>query len=293
MNPSVSLCCEELRCELQPALGGCVAGLWWQDLPILQSTPATQLQSVRQAASYPLVPFSNRMSQAVLQWGGRTYPLLKNWAPDPHTIHGVGWERPWTVLDQTSDGARLEYRHSADAAWPFDFVCVQTFQLEAQALAMTLHFTNLAPHVAPVGLGWHPFFVKHSGSHLTFDATGRWEMGPDQLPSHLAPHTGLNTPTEHLVVDHCFDGWTGLAVLHNDRMTLSVRSSLRRLVVYTLPSRGDVAIEPVSHANNAMNLLAGGQYPAESLGVVVLQPGESTGCDMRIDFQPHPEDPVI
>ena len=63
----VSLQAGALRCEIQPALGGCVAGLWLGDVPVLRSTPADQLVSARLAGSYPLVPFSNRIGQAKLE----------------------------------------------------------------------------------------------------------------------------------------------------------------------------------------------------------------------------------
>ena len=49
---------EHLRCEIKPALGGCVAGLWFQGIPVLRSTPAQSLVSVRESGSFPLVPFS-------------------------------------------------------------------------------------------------------------------------------------------------------------------------------------------------------------------------------------------
>ena len=43
------------------------------------------------------------------------------------------------------------------------------------------------------------------------------------------------------------------------------------LVVYTPPSRDNIAIEPISHANNAVNMTD--SY--NDTGLVVLQPGET------------------
>ena len=77
----VSLRCDALRCEIKPELGGCIAGLWLGDIPVLRSTPAQGLHSVRQSASYPLVPFSNRVGHASLQWQGTDHPLVKNFEP--------------------------------------------------------------------------------------------------------------------------------------------------------------------------------------------------------------------
>lgn len=274
--------CAELVCELQPDLGGCVSGLWLGLDAVLRSTPAGTLTSVRQSASYPLVPYSNRVGQAVLQWHGAAYPLVKNWPPAPHSIHGVGWERAWTVQASDAASATLTLAHRADAAWPFDFDATQTFQLEARAIQMGLSITNRSPVAAPVGLGWHPFFVKRSGAHLTFAATGRWDMGADQLPTQLGQHTGLADDVDQLEVDHCFDGWGGVVTLHDSVLRTTVTSGLRHLVAYTTPERDTVAIEPVSHVNNAFNLLAQGGYSADALGVRILQPGESMSCDMRI-----------
>ena len=282
---SLSLRCASLVCELKPELGGCIAGLWSGGIPVLQSTAADQLQSVRQSASYPLMPYSNRIAQATLHWQGQTHHLLKNWPPDPHSIHGVGWERPWEVASHDATSAQLVYRHAGDAAWPFAFEATQSFAISAARLSMTMGLRNLQDHAVPVGLGWHPFFVKRPGSRVAFEAKGRWESGSDPLPTHRIPSEGLQAPVKELTIDHCFDGWSGEVLLADDQLAIRITSNLRHLVVYTLPSRPDIAIEPVSHVNNAM-----GQWPADgpsaaALGMVTLQPGAEFSGAMDIDIQ--------
>jgi len=106
---SLRLSHHDMVCELRPDLGGCVAGLWLGGIPILRSTPGDQLHSVRASGCYPLVPFSNRIAQAKLVWNGTSHPLVRNFNDEPHAIHGVGWQRPWTVLDQTDNTALLSY----------------------------------------------------------------------------------------------------------------------------------------------------------------------------------------
>ena len=274
-----------LRCELHPGLGGAVAGLWLDGQPVLRSTPAAALASARQAGSYPLVPFSNRIGQATLVWQGTQHPLVRNNGGEPHAIHGVGWQRPWTVLDQDATSAMLCYEHRGDAAWPFAFDCSQTFRLTPGGLAMALALTNQAPQAAPAGLGWHPWFTKRPGAHLVLRASGRWEMGPDQLPTHRSASTGLDADGATLTVDHCFDGWDGLAQLRDPVMQVRVRSELSRVVVCTSPSRDALAIEPVTHVNNAMDMVAAGA-PAAELGLRVLQPGETMVAQMAIEVEP-------
>ncbi len=271
-----------LRCDIRPDLGGCLAGLWWGDVPVLRSTAGPALTSARLAGSYPLVPFSNRVAQAKLVWAGTSHPLVQNNAAEPHAIHGVGWQRPWEVLDESDQFALLSYQHKADAAWPFAFDTSQAFRLSEGALEITLSMTNQSSTPAPAGLGWHPYFVKRATSHLRFAASGRWEMGADKLPTQRLAATGLDTACAALDVDHCFEGWQGAALLSDERLRVRIASSLKRLVVFTNATRDFVAIEPVSHVNNAVNLMATGTWTADELGLRVLQPGESMSEVMSI-----------
>lgn len=276
-----------LRCELQPELGGCIAGFWMDGVPVLRSTPAAELSSARQSACYPLVPYSNRIGQASLVWQGTQHPLVRNNGDEPHAIHGVGWLRPWSVLDSDTASAMLAYEHRPDAAWPFAFDCSHTLRLQPQGLEMILALTNQSDRPAPAGLGWHPYFAKRPGSHLAFQASGRWEMGPDKLPTQRTPSSGIAADCASLAVDHCYDGWDGVAHLRDERMQVRVLSGLTRLVACTDAGRSYVAIEPVSHVNNAVHLYASGA-PAAELGLTVLQPGESLMAQMTIAVEPAP-----
>ena len=285
MVASLTLGSAHVRCDIVPALGGCVAGLWFHDLPVLRSTPPAQLSRARLAASYPLVPFSNRVAHASLQWQGTSHPLVKNNGEEPHAIHGVGWERPWQVLEQTHDFALLSYEHRPDAAWPFAFDASQTFQVGPDSVSFTLGMTNQSAHAAPAGLGWHPYFTKRPGACLRFAADGRWDMGHDKLPTQCQPSAGLDASCADLDLDHCFDGWLGSVELADALMVTRVQSNLGRLVIYTQPSREFVAIEPVSHVNNALNLMAQTGVAPQTLGVRVLQPGESMVAQMTIQMK--------
>ncbi len=55
-------------------------------------------------------------------------------------------------------------------------------------------------------------------------------------------------------------------------------------MVFTNDTRDFVAIEPVSHVNNAVNLMSAGADAAQ-LGLAVLQPGESCSAQMAIEVE--------
>ena len=282
---------QDMVCELRPDLGGCIAGLWLGGVPILRSTPGEQLNTVRASGCYPLVPFSNRIAQAKLVWNGTSHPLVRNFNDEPHAIHGVGWQRPWTVLDQTEHTALISYEHRPDSHWPFAFDVSQAFALQGHSLQISLSITNQSAQPAPVGLGWHPYFAKRAGSHIRFAATGLWEMGEDKLPTLRRAAPGLDADCKDLRIDNCFDGWDGLAYLNDDLLHTRIEANLQHLVVYTHADLDVVAIEPVSHVNNALHLSSHsatqlrGVDQADPLGLRVAQPGESFGVQMTISAQ--------
>lgn len=282
MTTTLVLAVDGFRCEIVPDLGASVSGLWFGDTPVLRSPGAAALNSARQSGSYPLVPFSNRIAQATLKWNGTSHPLVKNNGTEPHAIHGVGWQRVWEVLDASDQFALLSYEHKPDASWPFAFDTSQAFRLTAHELELTLSITNQSTSATPVGLGWHPYFMKRPGSHIAFEAEGRWEMDALKLPTHRTASPGLDIDCAALDVDHCFDGWNGVLHLHDEALHTRISSKLTRLVVFTNPFKDFVAIEPASHVNNAVNLMANGVASADELGVHLLQPGESLSCEMTI-----------
>jgi aldose 1-epimerase len=282
---------QDMVCELRPDLGGSIAGLWLGGVPVLRSTPGAQLHSVRASGCYPLVPFSNRIAQAKLVWNGTSHPLVRNFNDEPHAIHGVGWQRPWTVLDHSDNTALISYEHRPDSHWPFAFDVSQAFALQGHSLQVSLSITNQSAQAAPVGLGWHPYFVKRPGSHLRFAATGVWEMGEDKLPTVRRAAPGLDSDCQALRIDNCFDGWDGQAHLTDTLLHTRIEANLQHLVVYTHADLDMVAIEPVSHVNNALHLSSHsasqrrGVDQADPLGLRVALPGESFGVQMTISTQ--------
>src|SRR5262245_55035381 len=128
MTTPVELRRGPLRLALRPDIGGAIAGLWRDDLPVLRSVEPAALTGARDAASYALLPYSNRIGQRQFQWRGRRYTTAANWPGEPHSLHGVGWMRPWHVTQQADDRVTLALTHPSDADWPFAFHADQTFE---------------------------------------------------------------------------------------------------------------------------------------------------------------------
>jgi aldose 1-epimerase len=268
-----------LRCELVPERGGALAGLWMRDVPVLASTPGAQLGSARQAACHPLVPFSNRVGQAAVVWEGTLQPQVHHPGDAPAAIHGLGWQRPWEVLESDASSAMLAFEHRADASWPFAFDCSQTLRLAPDALEMTLAVTNQSGRPAPLGLGWRMLFDRRPGARLALRASGRWDMDADRLPARRTAVSGLQTAVAAVDADRSFDGWEGTATVDDALLRVHVSTGLTHLVVAS--DAQHLVLIPASHVPNAVHRYASGA-PAQELGLALLQPGESLVAQVRI-----------
>ncbi len=267
-----------LRLALRADLGGSIAGFWHGDTPILRSTDSDSLSGSRRSACYPLVPYSNRLGNKRFRWQGRDYTTETNFDDNPHSVHGVGWLRPWDVLSHSAAAAVLRYSHIPDAHWPFSFDTQQHFTLDPSALHVRMAITNTADMAQPVGLGWHPYFPKRRGSGLSIDVSDRWESDASELPVRKVAHSGIDGAVANLRLDHCFEGWKGAARIRDEKFSLGLTSNVKRLVVYTPTDKAYFCVEPVSHVSNAIQMID----PCAN-GLRELQPGESFEASMTVE----------
>ncbi|MBN8892433.1 MAG: hypothetical protein ABS99_07610 [Acetobacteraceae bacterium SCN 69-10] len=237
--------------------------------------------NARLLASYPLVPFSNRVAGRRFTWQGVTHTLPERFGG--FAIHGVGWLRAWTVAAHTASTARLELVHAPSADWPFAFRAWQEFTLTADALAIGIGMENTDSQPAPAGFGLHPFFPRSPAATLQFSAQSVWRNGrPGQIPSEriaLPPEwdyrAGMRVGAHF--VDNGFAGWDGRARLaYPDlgyALTIAADPVFGHAVVYVPDGKDFFAVEPVSHMNDALNRMDS----EPDHGVLVLAPGEARG----------------
>jgi aldose 1-epimerase len=267
-----------LRLALRPDLGGCIAGLWHRDTPILRSTAPGALDSARLAASFPLVPYSNRLGYRRFRWKGQDHTTSPNFGDSPHSVHGIGWMRPWDVAAHSAIDLALALRHDGDGHWPFPFEARQHFALTPDTLVAQIAVTNTGDVAQPVGLGWHPYFPKRARSRLHIDCSDRWDSDAAQLPVRKVAQPGIDADVAHLDFDNAFEGWKGPARIRDEKCALQLRSSLPYLVVYTPRDKDYFCVEPVSHVANAIHMADPGAH-----GLKTLQPGETFEASMTLD----------
>jgi len=274
--------------DLCPRFGGAITRFCHDGRDLLRPAGAAMLSGgdPGSASCFPLVPFSNRVADARFRFRGRTYELPRNFRPEPHAIHGQGWQNPWDVADATASRAELTFRHAVPDT-PLDYRARQIFELEDHGLAVTIEVTNGGRSPMPAGIGQHAYFIRTERVTLRAGLDHLWLADERKIPKErVAAPTRWDFAkaprVASLELDNCFAGWDGRAEIswpEND-LTLAIDAEpvFGHLVVYVPRGEDFFCVEPVSHANDGFNLLDRGVL---ATGVRVLEPGERLAGTIR------------
>src|SRR5581483_9621516 len=233
----IELAAGPVRVVLSPEAGGALARVAVErdgaliDLLRPPSPAALTARNARALGGFPLVPFSNRIADARFRFEGRDYALNQNFPPEPHAIHGDGWQAAWQVEAVAPDRATLAFRHdgagSGGSGWPFRYEARQTVAVDRAGLTIALEATNRAPHAWPFGCGLHPYFNAAPGLRLTARLPEVWMWDTRHLPlvkiaTPPAWDVGDGRSAGRLRCDSLLARWDGPGRLHLPGLRLAV-----------------------------------------------------------------------
>jgi aldose 1-epimerase len=291
-----------LSLEVAPAFGGAVLSFELERpsgrVPLFRPASA-EARAGRDRFGYaclPLVPFSNRIRLGHFDFEGRSYALEPNVAGHPHPLHGHGWLGPWQVLEQSERAVELSFAYEGDD-WPSAYRARRRLELGRGPhglgeLTITMTLENTGTRRMPAGLGTHPYFPRTPRTRFVAKTEHVWLADETCIPTRRIPvpkewdaRAGLSPDTVDL--NHCFSGWDGAALIEQPDHSLSLRLEADRIfshfVVYTPPGEDFFCAEPVTHANDAVNLVTRGE---SDVGFVVLEPGEELSGRVRFVVAP-------
>src|SRR5438270_4572237 len=136
--------------EIVPAIGGSLVAFYSssgepadrRDWLRPADTAALRGGSPLDMASFPLVPWCNRIRNGAFAWNGRRVELGPIRPDSPHAIHGIGWQRPWAVAGRGDDWIELVFDEPGHGAWPYPFEARQRYALAADGLSIHLSLRN-------------------------------------------------------------------------------------------------------------------------------------------------------
>jgi aldose 1-epimerase len=277
---------------ISPATGGSIAAFHYVgsggNIPILRGEEQVP-DSILKAASFPLVPYVNRIKGGSFRFRGREIRIVANMTGDPSPLHGQGWLLPWRVERADEGYAAITFQHET-GEWPWDYEARQDFRLDEAGLSLHLTCRNLSNEPMPCGLGQHPYFPCTGNTRLDTEVRSAWTVDENVLPVAEVPAAGRYNLQKRRVcgqdLDNGFGGWGGLARISDPALPFELELSspdARFFQLYSPGSGGLFVAEPVTHANAAMNEP---EERWEELGLRVLAPGKEMRLAMRIEVIP-------
>ena len=277
--------------DFAPEAGGSLRRCEYRGVKILKAARGHETcHDPRMLSAFPMVPFIGRIERGVFAFQGHMVQLSPNMPPEPHAIHGLGWQSEWDITIREGTSVSLTHTHDGQSDWPWAYKAEQVFSTHEHSLTWTMTLTNQSVRDMPAGLGWHPYFPIE-GAQIQADVTSIWNGQEDgaieHTPQVLEPDTDLRSmrPVKTLDLDHCFSAGDGGVQLHwperGVKLRMSASSALRHLTVYTPSGEPYFCVEPVSHMPNAIN----SQLRAQETGLKVLKPGANLQADITLTVQ--------
>ncbi len=249
----------------------------------------TPLEKVLDAASFPLVPYVNRIRGGSFTFRDRQVSIAPNMPGDVSPLHGDGWLNEWSVERSDASSAVLSYRHQP-GEWPWAYSARQEFWLNGGVFDVGLSCRNDSDELMPCGLGQHPYFDCGPGTRLLTGVTSAWTIDENVLPVEKVPATGRYDLADRSIcgqdLDNGFGGWSGTALMSDPDWPFEIEMTSPQaefFQVYSPAAGGIFVAEPVTHANAALNAPET-EWP--ELGMRIIQPGEEMRLDMRIEVRP-------
>ena len=255
---------------VDPQMGGALTLCRYQGRDVLRS--AVEGRGVLGASAFPMVPFVGRIDQGRFSYDGAAFSVPPNFPPEPHAIHGHGWQSAWRHA-VIPDGLRLELQ-GKDPRWPWPIQATQTFDADGNLLIVELTLTNLGETSMPAGLGWHPYFEARNAA-LTANVSAAWAgaRAHDLVLCEGADTLAVPRQVSGLDLDRCFEWPGGVAEIRLGNglgVTMEAGAKARRLTIYAPPGEDFFCVEPVTQAPDAVNMAD----PAGA-GLTRLAPGET------------------
>lgn len=145
-----------------------------------------------------LIPFPNRLLEGKYEWNGKAYEFDINHPESRSALHGFCPDAAFSVdsygISEVQASVKLTYLHRSEKhqeSYPFliRFEVILEVDIQQQLVSWCLRATNLGSDAAPVGLGWHPYFLLPGGHE-------QWEI---QLPPNKQVVLENAIPTGELI----------------------------------------------------------------------------------------------
>jgi aldose 1-epimerase len=279
-----------LAVDLVPAIGGSIAAFQFDGIDVMRrlSDADRRNGNVLGVASFPMIPFANRIGGNAFEFDGRRYTFEANNPPEIYHVHGTAWHRAWTARQLEPAEALLTLEVTDPAA--YSYRASQHFTLDKDALVLMTSVTNAGAMPLPFGFGHHPWFNRDDDTIIQFRSRSFHLNEPEymvgqriQLPAELSYDAPAPLPARWRCSD--YGGWDGSATIsfpaRGVGLTMKAEASYKHIMMFADPKRAVFCVEPQTNAAGAFNRAGGFTDPEE--GFVILAPDETLEANLRFE----------
>lgn len=228
-------------------------------------------------ASSVLFPFVNRVKNGKYSFGGVDYQLACNDVALNNALHGLVYDKQFTLSDSTatSDSASvtLIYEAAGDCpGFPFAYRIALTYTVSDEIFSLKVEVTNTGNESFPYGIGWHPYFLTPDlfNSNLVFECKEQFKVDHQQIPDGTTPFTeAMPFQIGDSKLDDGYILENNQIAINTPNYKLVIESSSPEtyLQVYTPDVLNVIAVEPQTAAPDCLN---------NEMGLEILDPGHNT-----------------
>jgi aldose 1-epimerase len=287
VGQAVSIRNGPLEAVVRPDVGGSLAALTYARpgrpaVAVLRAAPP-DAGSPLQMASFPLVPFCNRIEHGTFRWHGREVRLPANHPGDRFPLHGYGWKAPWRVAVVEPAAVDLVWSDETGSVWPWPYAARQRYELASDALVVSLALRNLGATPMPAGLGHHPYFPRSDATRVYARLPVLWEpddrlipRGP--VPNPLAAEFASGARIAAVRLDAGYTGWDGRARIEqpDDGLCVELLGAPGDAFHLYVPDAPLLCAEAVTNQPNAIN------DPRAEAPMRALAPGATLHHTLRL-----------
>ena len=216
-----------------------------------------------ETGGFPLFPIANRVKgNSYLIDDERIY-LPKTSFDKKEYLHGCGWNNEWQVVTQNLNSVHLalNYEHKISG---YKLKADLIYELIDNTFMCKLSITCLNKAKRLYGLGFHPYFEIDRDTKLKFLATGFFAEDENNFLCDLSEnipdvfnYSNLKSLAPNYV-NHCYKGVSGLILHRGNGLKINMHSNLPYLMMYHVPGKNFIALEPQSHEVDGCNKLGRG-----------------------------------
>jgi len=272
----------KVRALIAPGFGGSLQELSVEGVTVIEGSTLNAQgfkDYLSNCRSGVLIPFPNRVADGCYRFQGKKYQLEINEPENGHAIHGLVYDRSFSVVRQDKKQMVLQSNYPGSEGFPFPFECTLHYQLSESGFTMSVKLVNSGKMDIPFGMGWHPYFTVNDldQCRIGLKTLSRYPCDDRMIPKEPKEFVQDGFALSGRVLDEAY--FLGqpevelLSTAYSMKMLLPKDSYLQ---LYTPPGRKRIAIEPMSCIANAYN---------NGIGLKVLQPDEEFKWEVKIEVR--------